>query len=143
MNVSVLRSTLERTALKEVMMSEQASLVAPIMHDNYLALPTLCLLPVDATKVERPAITQPPQEQSVVLVQAVNLTVKARGNPPPSYQWFRDGVEIPEAILPYLYIREVTPGDRGNYTCTATNQEGSVVSSPGLLSIEGCKFYVL
>ena len=95
------------------------------------------LSPVVVEEVEMPSITQPPQSQSHSLGQPVNLTCGADGNPPPLYQWFRDGTEIPGASLPYLYLSVVTPGDRGNYTCTASNEGGTATSSPGLLSITG------
>ena len=84
-----------------------------------------------------PNITQPPQEETPALAQPVKLTCEAQGYPPPLYHWFQDGVKIPGATLPYLYIREVAPGDRGNYSCTATNRAGSVTSSPGLLRVKG------
>ena len=87
--------------------------------------------------MEIPSITQPPQSQSHSLGQPVNLTCGANGIPPPLYQWFRDGTEIPGASFPNLYISVVTPGDRGNYTCTASNEGGTATSSPGLLSITG------
>ena len=93
--------------------------------------------PVALGAVKSPNITQPPQSQSHSLGLPVNLTCGADGNPPPLYQWFKDEVEIHGATLPYLYIDVVAPGDRGNYTCTATNEGGTVTSSPGLLNVTG------
>lgn len=85
----------------------------------------------------RPTIVQPPLTQMLPLVQPVNLTCQATGNPPPMYQWYRDGEVVSGANLSYLYIHEVAPSDRGEYTCIATNQAGSVSSLPGLLLLEG------
>ena len=71
------------------------------------------------------------------LYEALNLTCEAMGNPPPSYQWYQDGEEIPGANLPYLFIPEVNPEDRGSYTCAATNENGITTSNPGLTIIPG------
>ena len=68
------------------------------------------------------------------------------GYPPPTYQWYKDGEPIPGATLPYLYVPEATPEDRGSYTCVASNDQEVEVSSPGLVTIPGMfiqyKWYV-
>ena len=77
-----------------------------------------------------PSVSLPP---SIVASQGdpLSLDCGASGNPPPSVSWYKDGqllhgngrVTISperEVIIPSLYST-----DEGNYTCVATNSEGS------------------
>ena len=89
-----------------------------------------------------PIIVESPNDTSVDLSEPLNLTCDAMGNPPPSYQWYRDDVLIEGANLPYLYIPEATPEDRGSYTCVATNENGNTSSNPGLTTIPGIWGYI-
>ena len=72
-----------------------------------------------------------------MLVQPLNLTCEAVGHPPPQYQWYKDDELISGAVLPYLYIPEITPSDRGSYTCVASNRAGEDESTPGTVTIPG------
>ncbi|MBX3736384.1 MAG: immunoglobulin domain-containing protein [Candidatus Didemnitutus sp.] len=49
---------------------------------------------------------------------------------PTTFQWKRDGVEIPGATQPTLNLVGLTSADSGAYTLTATNPAGSVTSAP-------------
>ena len=100
------------------------------------------IIPVDSDP-RAPTIIAIPQDQIISLAQAVNFTCEADGNPPPVYRWYQDGMQVPGANLPNFFIPEISPSNRGNYTCRAINQEGSVESSPGLLTIQGSSLYSL
>uniref|UniRef100_A0A8C5J9I4 Palladin n=1 Tax=Junco hyemalis TaxID=40217 RepID=A0A8C5J9I4_JUNHY len=81
--------------------------------------------------------------------QVVVLECRVRGPPPIHVKWFRQGIEIqdspdfrilqkkprsatePEEICT-LVIAETFPEDSGIFTCTATNEHGSVTSSAQL-----------
>uniref|UniRef100_A0A8D2P847 Palladin n=1 Tax=Zosterops lateralis melanops TaxID=1220523 RepID=A0A8D2P847_ZOSLA len=81
--------------------------------------------------------------------QVVVLECRVRGPPPIYVKWFRQGIEIqdspdfrilqkkprsatePEEICT-LVIAETFPEDSGIFTCTATNEHGSVTSSAQL-----------
>ena len=84
-----------------------------------------------------PNITQPPLTMRSELAHPINLTCTAKGNPAPTYEWYKDGILIPGENLPFLYIAEVLPNDRGNYSCRALNVNGQIVSEPALLTIPG------
>ena len=60
----------------------------------------------------------------------------ATGYPPPTYQWLKDGIPIPQETRSYLYIAELSPEDRGNYTCMAHNSEGDA-SEQANVDIQG------
>ena len=56
------------------------------------------------------------------------------GNPTPSIEWEKDGRPVSQHFISRTFemkenqqvldIRQVLPGDTGNYTCRATNQYG-------------------
>ena len=76
-----------------------------------------------------PNITQQPVSQSLHVGQNASLTVAASGYVL-SYQWLRDGVEIPNATNTLLNLGPVQPGQAGNYTVVVGNILGSVTSTP-------------
>ena len=71
------------------------------------------------------------------LANPINLTCNASGSPAPTYEWYKDGILIPGEQSPFLYIAEVLPNDRGNYSCRAVNINGQRFSEPALLTIPG------
>ena len=84
-----------------------------------------------------PEINEPPMNTTTELVSSVNFTCEAEGHPAPTYEWYKDDVLIPGENLPFLYIPEVLPSDRGSYYCKAINNEGEMSSMQANLDIEG------
>ena len=77
------------------------------------------------TEQSKPEIREPPANRTIDVATPVNLTCTATGNPPPNYQWYKDGEPIIGETRSYLYITELLPEERGNYTCVASNSRGS------------------
>ena len=75
------------------------------------------------------------------LMSSVNLTCEAEGHPAPMYEWYLDDILLQGEHLPFLYVPEVAPSDRGSYYCKAINNEGETSSTPANLDIEGNKPY--
>lgn len=65
----------------------------------------------------------------------INLTCITEGYPTPTHRWYKDGVLISGEVQPFMYIAEVLPYHRGNYSCMAMNSEGLVESGPIQLAI--------
>lgn len=82
-----------------------------------------------------PTITVQPVPQSVCVDGAAVFTVIADGAPSPTYQWRRNGVEIPDETAPTLVISPVSPGDAGSYDAVASNTCGSVISNAATLTV--------
>ena len=65
----------------------------------------------------------------------LSLDCEATGNPPPSITWFKDGdILMPingrvSIINQVVFITSLYSTDEGNYTCVASNSEGSVSDS--------------
>ncbi|XP_053922168.1 palladin [Cuculus canorus] len=113
--------------------------------------PTSYLQRVDGPKPihSAPIFTKELQNTTASEGQVVVLECRVRGPPPIHVKWFRQGVEIqdspdfrilqkkprsttePEEICT-LVIAETFPEDSGLFTCTATNEHGSVTSSAQL-----------
>lgn len=98
------------------------------------------VLAVNSSSQSPPVIQASPSSMDINLTNPVNFTCNAEGSPEPSYQWYKDGEPIPGMTREYLYIEEVRPEHRGNYTCVAINVGGRVESEPARLKILGNQF---
>ncbi len=86
-----------------------------------------------------PALTQGPVSLEAYEGQNPKFTVAALGNPPPTYQWQRNGVNLAEEF-PYLGVRTSTltilgaqQADSGTYTVVVSNSAGSTNASADLV----------
>ena len=82
-----------------------------------------------------PVFTTQPVSQTVAPGSAATFTVAASGNPAPTYQWQKGGVNIAGATSATYSIPNAAPGDAGSYAAVATNSAGSVASNTATLSI--------
>lgn len=82
-----------------------------------------------------PSITSQPSSQVVIAGQTAVFSVTASGTPAPSYQWRKNGVNIPNAVSASYSITSVTVGDAGTYTVTVSNSAGSVNSTAASLNV--------
>jgi endonuclease/exonuclease/phosphatase family metal-dependent hydrolase len=82
-----------------------------------------------------PAITTPPQSQSVLAGQTVTFSVGATGTPPLNYQWLFSGTNIAGAITNPFTLANVQLANAGNYSVVITNIAGSVTSSAASLMV--------
>ena len=82
-----------------------------------------------------PVVTDDPDSQTVCEGDVAIFSVSATGTPPPSYQWRKNGSNIPGATSFTYVIFPVTAGDGGNYQCVVTNSCGSDTSSVATLTV--------
>lgn len=83
-----------------------------------------------------PNITDHPDGQTVGVGDPVMFTVGADGDAPLSYQWKKDGAEIPSATGVSYAISSADPNDAGDYTVVVTNDCDSVESEVATLIVE-------
>lgn len=76
-----------------------------------------------------------PPSVSVANGSTVVLNAGASGFPPPSYQWSLNGSALGGATGPELLISGATPSNAGDYTCLATNTQGSATSAATTVSV--------
>ena len=83
-----------------------------------------------------PQITTQPKSQAVDEGTPVTFTVVATGNGTLSYQWRRNGTDIPGATGASYTLDNPTAGDSGAaFTVRVTNSFGSAVSDPATLAV--------
>lgn len=97
-----------------------------------------------AISATAPTITVQPVPQTTVNAgAAVTLSVVADGTPAPTYQWFRNGIEIAgnaSALTATLNLTGVQPAVSGSYTVLVANSAGSVISEVAELTVIGDPF---
>lgn len=82
-----------------------------------------------------PVINEQPQSQTLNYGDTLELTVIASASPAPTYQWFIDGVAIPNATGQSYEAYEANATFAGSYSVAITNSAGSVTSSPALITV--------
>ena len=65
----------------------------------------------------------------------VSLTVVATGYPEPSYQWLKNGTNVPGATSSALSIPSAVVADSGNYSVLVSNSVGTVTSSSATVTV--------
>lgn len=82
-----------------------------------------------------PSISLQPQGVRIISGSTVTLTSGALGNPFPTYQWKKGGVDVPGATGATLVLANAQPADSGSYTLVATNSLGSATSEAAVVNI--------
>lgn len=82
-----------------------------------------------------PAITAQPQPVTVTEGQPASFSVTVTGNPPPTFQWRKDGVEIDGATASEFTIAITDLDDAGNYDVVVSNSEGTITSDAAVLTV--------
>ncbi len=79
--------------------------------------------------------TQPAATQTVVAGQTATFSVVALGDPTPTYQWRRNGLNITNATGANLTLNNVSFDGGGSYTVVVSNPGGSITSSASILTV--------
>ena len=83
-----------------------------------------------------PGITSHPADRSVTVGETATFEVTASGTAPLSYQWRKNGGDIPGANSAGYTTPPTTLADDGNtYDCVVTNPAGSATSNAATLSV--------
>jgi hypothetical protein len=84
---------------------------------------------------EIPEITQSPQDTVVRAGNDAMFTAAASSSRPLTFQWRRDGVDIPGATLPSLTLESLMPSDGGLITVVVSDGANNVESAPARLAV--------
>jgi hypothetical protein len=82
-----------------------------------------------------PAIVTQPSPQTASLGSSVTITATANGAPPFSYQWLKNGTNLPGATSQLLTLTGVTRLDSAVYALSVTNTFGVALSSNATLTV--------
>lgn len=80
-------------------------------------------------RVRPPTIATHPFDRSAIVGQTVSLAVSATSHVPLSYQWRKDGNDVPGGSEAILILADVKLSDAGNYSVVVTNTVGSTTSA--------------
>jgi len=82
-----------------------------------------------------PSISTHPASASLNVGGSLSLSVGVTGTPPYTYQWKKNGVDIPGATTMSYWVNLLAASDAGSYTLTASNTVGSVTSNPAIITV--------
>lgn len=85
--------------------------------------------------IGKPVIISQPVDRTNYVGASGSLAIHAEGTQPLSYQWLRNGVEIPAKTNNMIAFPSVQPGDTGNYSVVVSNQFGSVISTQAAVTV--------
>ena len=89
-----------------------------------------------------PVIVQQPQSQSVYPDGSATFTVAVIGDPSFTFQWKKNGSDVPGANGSSLTIFPAEAPDAGSYICAITNTYGFTNTQPATLTILATNSYV-
>lgn len=83
-----------------------------------------------------PSFTTQPSPATAIVGRSATFTALASGNPAPTYQWRRNGTDIPGATSPSYTTPLATPADNGaTFSVRASNSQGSTLSSGAIITV--------
>jgi uncharacterized delta-60 repeat protein len=82
-----------------------------------------------------PIIVLQPQRQRALAESTVVFRVVACGTEPLTYQWTRNGANLPGATGAALQLASIQPKDAGEYAVSIANPAGDVTSQPAALTV--------
>lgn len=94
------------------------------------------LPPPSAPPPQPPGIVSEPADTTLAEGNSLHFVVAVSGTGPFTFEW-RRGTTVVGTNSPELQIASVSLTDGGSYTCTITNAQGSVVTTPALLTVNG------
>lgn len=82
-----------------------------------------------------PFFTCEPEGATAYSGQTVSLSAVVSGSPPFTYQWRKEGTNVPGASETLLTLTNLSAADAGKYTLFVTNNYGRIESSNAVLSV--------
>jgi len=82
------------------------------------------------------SIVQHPVSQTIMVGTAYSLEVKVTGSVPITYQWRKDGQDVPGAIRSSLSFDSATVADSGTYQLLVNQGGTQLTSTPAILTVK-------
>lgn len=83
-----------------------------------------------------PSIVRHPQGGEYYTCESITLSVVVDGSQPLSYQWKKDGQDLPGATSATLALQNLTTAQSGSYRVAVSNQRGSALSDGAVISVK-------
>jgi hypothetical protein len=82
-----------------------------------------------------PVITTEPVGADILFGDPYTLSVSVAGTRPFTFQWKKDGVDLPGETSRTLAFESTTPGNSGTYSVTISNGAGTTTSAEAVLNV--------
>lgn len=93
------------------------------------------LLPTSTALAADPEITSQPRSGAAAFGESFGFSVTAVGTAPLAYQWRLGSANLSGATNATLTINNVTNANAGSYRVVVSNSQGSITSSPAILTV--------
>lgn len=127
-------ATASTLSFNSIAVSDTGSYDVVVSNGVGSATSSAATLTVSAATVA-PTITTPPGSIVATVGAPVTFTAAANGSPAPTFQWQKNGVNVPGATSSSLSFTSVAVSDAGSYTVIATNSAGSATSVAATLTV--------
>jgi len=91
---------------------------------------------IDYDNRQLPSIVNQPSSVSVFLNDPASFSVSVTGGIPISYQWKKNGIDIPGAKSSTYEIKQSIVADGGKYSCVVSNPLGSTTTAEATLTVK-------
>jgi len=115
--------------LTNVQFSDAGAYTVVVSNPSQSLTSQVAMLSVRLYTTNPPVITQQPISQMASMQTNILLTLAASGAPPLSYQWLKNGTDLPGATDALLAITNSTRHDSGIYAVAVSNPGGTTLSS--------------
>jgi len=82
-----------------------------------------------------PSVARAPVSATVMVGATATLSASIVGSLPLSYQWKKDGADVPGATQSVLTIANAAYADGGSYTLHASNGAGQITTAPAMVTV--------
>ena len=113
----------------------QTLLAVAASPDSAVAVGFAGTIRQSAASATAPSVTLSPTTTFEAVGGNVAFTATARGSFPLSYQWRKDGVDLPGATTDTLFLANVPIAQSGAYSCAVTNPVATVSSAAATLTV--------
>lgn len=86
--------------------------------------------------ISLPVISTQPTDKVVLEGDSAAFSVSTSGDTPLTYQWQKDGDDLPGATSSYYSISSVASSDAGRYSCRITNAGGTIKTREATLTVK-------
>ncbi|QYM77935.1 immunoglobulin domain-containing protein [Horticoccus luteus] len=131
-NVALTAATSASLTLSNVTVGDSGSYTVTVTNGGGSVTSSPAVVGVNGTP---PSFSTQPQSATITVGDTITLTGSASGTTPLTYQWQKDGVDLPGATTDSLTLANTTAANSGTYRLNVTNSVGTVPSAEAIVTV--------